>query len=165
MPLFSAICFALPTLIPVYFWDETYTNAWCINMLRYAVNLNASFLVNSAAHIWGYKPYDKTIMPAQNMFVSLLSLGEGFHNFHHVFPWDYQTAEFGNKSLNVTTWFIDFFAWIGWAYDLKKVPEDVVNRRGRRTGDGTNLWGWNDKDISDDCKKSTTILYPEYKNQ
>lgn len=55
----------------------------------------------------------RTIAPTENKFVSILAFGEGFHNYHHVFPWDYKTSEFGFYSLNLTKAFIDFFAKIG----------------------------------------------------
>lgn len=42
-----------------------------------------------------------------------MTQGEGWHNYHHVFPWDYKTAELGNYRYNITTAFIDFFAKIG----------------------------------------------------
>lgn len=127
-------------------------------MLRYVANLNIAFFVNSAAHLWGNKPYDRNILPAQNIAVSFIAFGEGFHNYHHVFPWDYRTAELGNNYLNLSTKFIDFFAWLGWAYDLKSVPDELVRRRGNRTGDGTNLWGWGDKDMSDVDRRSAEII-------
>lgn len=39
---------------------------------------------------------------------------------------DYKTAELGNYRMNLTTAFIDFFAKIGWAYDLKTVSKEIV---------------------------------------
>ncbi|KOB69615.1 Terminal desaturase [Operophtera brumata] len=161
IPFIGAVCFVLPTVIPMYFWSETLKNAWHITMLRYVMNLNVTFLVNSAAHLWGYKPYDKSILPAQNITVSVATFGEGFHNYHHAFPWDYRTAELGNQYLNLTAVFIDFFAMIGWAYDLKTVSEDTIKRRKERTGDGTNLWGWDDKDLSREDKEGAVVLYAE----
>ena len=44
--------------------------------------------------------------------MSLLALGEGFHNYHHTFPYDYSTSEWGLQ-FNMTTAFIDFMAGIG----------------------------------------------------
>ncbi|GBP32240.1 Acyl-CoA Delta(11) desaturase [Eumeta japonica] len=144
----------------MYFWGESLNNSWHVaTILRYVLNLNMTFLVNSAAHIWGYKPYDKNIKPVQNLTVSLVVFGEGFHNYHHVFPWDYRTSELGNGPLNLTAKFIDFFAWIGWAYDLKTAPEDLIESRASRTGDGTNLWGWGDEDQSTEEKANAKILY------
>ncbi|CAH2100647.1 unnamed protein product [Euphydryas editha] len=141
IPFIGTLCFLLPTVIPMYFFGETLNTAWHITILRYFCNLHGTFLVNSAAHLYGNKPYDISIKPSQNLLVSLIAFGEGFHNYHHVFPWDYRTAELGNNALNSTTWFIDFFAWLGWAYDLKTASDDLVQSRLKRTGDGNNTWG------------------------
>ncbi|CAF4939853.1 unnamed protein product [Pieris macdunnoughi] len=141
IPFIGLVGFVLPTIIPVYFWGESFNVAWHFCFLRYACNLHATFTINSLAHLWGYKPYDKNIQPTQNEIVSVVALGEGFHNYHHTYPWDYRAAELGNNVLNWTTLFIDLFAKIGWAYDLKTVPKEVVMKRAERTGDGTDLWG------------------------
>lgn len=59
VPLLLLLCFYLPTIVPVYLWNETYMNAFFIStMLRYIFTLNMTWLVNSAAHIWGNRPYD-----------------------------------------------------------------------------------------------------------
>lgn len=99
------------------------------------------------------------INPAENINVAVLALGEGWHNYHHTFPWDYKTSELGKYSTNFTTAFIDLMAKIGWAYDLKTVSEEVVKKRIMRTGDGTHdIWGWGDKDQSDENIKLATIV-------
>ncbi|XP_015512922.1 acyl-CoA Delta-9 desaturase-like isoform X1 [Neodiprion pinetum] len=158
MPL---ICFILPTVIPVFCWDETWSNAYLIPaVLRYVVTLNATWLVNSAAHLFGSKPYDKFINPSENGGVAFVALGEGWHNYHHVFPWDYKTAELGNYRCNLTTAFIDFFAKIGWAYDLKSVSTDMVRKRVERTGDGSHeVWGWGDKDQPQEEREGAIITH------
>lgn len=145
----------------MYLWGETFINAWHLNMLRYAMNLNVTLLINSISHRWGYRPYDNTILPTDNESVSFLTFGEGFHNYHHVFPWDYRTAELGNHFYDLTTMFINFFAWIGWAYDLKTVSKDMIKARANRTGVNVteNVWGWDDKDFSDSIKNAAEILY------
>lgn len=110
--------------------------------------------------MFGNKPYDKYINPAENQSVAMLALGEGWHNYHHVFPWDYKTAELGNYRMNFTTAFIDFFAKIGWAYDLKSVSEEMVRKRVERTGDGTHeLWGWGDKDQTQEERDEAIVTH------
>ncbi|XP_070503876.1 acyl-CoA Delta-9 desaturase-like isoform X3 [Chironomus tepperi] len=183
--MFVLFCFILPTYIPYYFWNESLWNSWLIpTCLRYAAVLNITWCVNSLAHIWGHKPYDKSILASQNVFVSIIALGEGWHNYHHVFPWDYkvmnlykgchksviimslisQTAELGNYRLNLTTMFIDFMAKIGWAYDLKTVNKEIVDKRKKRTGDSTqtNIWGWADPDQSKSDKNMAKIIFKNY---
>lgn len=162
MPL---VCFIIPTVIPMYFWGETFKNSFFLNLFRYTVTLNCTWLVNSAAHMYGQKPYDKFINPAENKGVSMLVLGEGFHNYHHTFPWDYKTAELGKLSTNFTSVFIDLMAKIGWAYDLKTVSMDMIQKRAQRTGDGSHeIWGWGDKDQVEDEKREAVIInkFKEY---
>lgn len=94
--------------------------------------------------------------------MSVITLGEGWHNYHHTFPWDYKASELGNYGFNLTTGFIDFFAKIGWAYDLKTVSLDMVRKRALRTGDGSHkeqeLWGWDDKDMPKEERQAANII-------
>lgn len=53
------MCFLIPTVIPMFAWNETFTNAFNINIFRYVFSLHATWLVNSIAHLYGNKPYDK----------------------------------------------------------------------------------------------------------
>lgn len=88
------------------------------------------------------------ILPGENLSVSLLTLGEGWHNYHHAFPWDYRAGEFGRFVTNPTTSFINFFAKLGWAYDLNTASMDMVKKRVEKTGDGSHaVWGLGDKDL------------------
>lgn len=61
----------------------------------------------------------RNISPVESLPVAIAAFGEGWHNYHHVFPWDYKTSELGDYKYNVSTAFIDFFSKIGWAYDRK----------------------------------------------
>ena len=135
-PLAILVCFVMPTVVPVFLWNESWINAYFVPaILRYIVTLHVTWLVNSIAHMWGWKPYDKRINPVENLFVSIGALGEGFHNYHHTFPQDYATSEFGAVYFNFTKGFIDFMSRIGQAYDLKKVSKEMVMDRRKRTGD------------------------------
>jgi len=80
----------------------------------------------------------RRIRPAENLAVSVFALGEGWHNYHHVFPWDYKAAELGRYTFNITTAVIDFFSLIGWAYDLRVPTEVMVRRTVEKKGDGTH---------------------------
>ncbi|XP_001602540.1 acyl-CoA Delta(11) desaturase [Nasonia vitripennis] len=139
VPLKLLFAFIIPVLVPVYFWDESLRIAivsqW---FLRYMLLLNFTWSVNSAAHLWGNKPYDKKISPVENRLVAFLSMGEGWHNYHHVFPWDYKAAELGDYNLNGTTAVIDFFAWLGWVWDRKQPSADLVETVIKNRGDGSH---------------------------
>ncbi|XP_061793743.1 stearoyl-CoA desaturase b isoform X1 [Nerophis lumbriciformis] len=131
------LCFLVPTLVPWYFWGESLLVGYFLpGLFRYTVVLNATWLVNSAAHMWGNRPYDNTINPRENMFVAFSAAGEGFHNFHHTFPFDYATSEFGCK-LNLTTAFVDLMCLLGLASERRVASKEVVAARVQRTGDGS----------------------------
>ncbi|XP_061766012.1 stearoyl-CoA desaturase b [Nerophis ophidion] len=130
-------CFLVPTLVPWYFWGESLLVGYFLpGLFRYTVVLNATWLVNSAAHMWGNRPYDNTINPRENLFVALSAAGEGFHNFHHTFPFDYATSEFGVK-FNLTTAFVDLMCLLGLASERRVASKELVAARVQRTGDGS----------------------------
>lgn len=56
MPL---LAFAFPVFIFSYYCGETVLDAWYIAVGRWILQVNGTWCVNSAAHIWGTKPYDK----------------------------------------------------------------------------------------------------------
>ncbi|KAL9894448.1 stearoyl-CoA desaturase 5-like [Glossina fuscipes] len=188
MPLF---CFVLPAIIPYLAWGAPLMRSFFIcSVLRYTISLHGTWTVNSIAHIYGTKPYDKNISPVESKLVSIVALGEGWHNYHHIFPWDYKAAELGRYP-NVTVTILNLLAKIGQAYDMKTVSREMILRRTKRTGDGsypfvlkdlnnnepetTNvpadmlsqldhekekvfIWGWDDKDISEDDRNLVHIL-------
>ncbi|XP_072400093.1 acyl-CoA Delta-9 desaturase-like [Diabrotica undecimpunctata] len=135
-------CFVLPSSIPPLLWGESWYHSICaICFVRYVVSLNSTWAVNSFAHFFGNKPYDNYIRPAENLTVSFFAMGEGYHNYHHTFPWDYRAAEVG-QMLNVTTLWLNFFEKIGWAYELRAPSSDLIQRITRNRGDGSHeKWG------------------------
>ena len=130
--LFSII---IPTLAPWYFWNESLIVSFFLLFgVRFAVSLHCIFFVNSVAHRWGYKPYNANSKPAENYFVCFTAFGEGYHNYHHAFPFDYSTGEWG-PILNVSTCFIDLFAALGQVYDRKQVSQETILKFRQRKGD------------------------------
>lgn len=60
IPLKVILCFILPTMVPIYFWGEEFHLAFITQCLfRYVSSLNFTWSVNSAAHMFGTRPYDK----------------------------------------------------------------------------------------------------------
>ena len=76
----------------------------------------------------------------KSFFLLFFFPGEGFHNYHHTFPFDYATSEFGCK-LNLTTAFIDLMCFMGFARDVKRVSKEVIMARVQRTGDNSHKSG------------------------
>jgi stearoyl-CoA desaturase (delta-9 desaturase) len=129
LPLVLLFCFLLPTVIPVYFWGENALVAfYTAALFRYCFTLHATWLINSAAHKFGYRPYDVSITPTESIWTTVTAFGEGGHNYHHTFPQDYRTSEMP-MVFNSTKLLIDAFAALGWAYDLKTVTKEAVERQ------------------------------------
>ncbi|CAG9787312.1 unnamed protein product [Diatraea saccharalis] len=153
--LYILIAILLPVWIDVYFFGEPWVKAFLVlYCARYVVTLNYTWLVNSAAHIYGTRPYDKNQQPVESWIVSFFTSGEGWHNYHHAFPWDYKAAELSTH-LNPTARIIEFLASIGMIYDLKSAPPDMVKNRIMRTGDGTHYELGNEE-----AKAAVKVSYP-----
>ncbi|XP_058453624.1 acyl-CoA Delta-9 desaturase-like [Malaya genurostris] len=132
--------YLIPSMVPWYFFGEGFVLSFLANcLMRNSLTLNFTWLVNSAAHMYGDRPYDNRIRPVENKYISIVAMGEGWHNYHHVFPWDYKAAELGNYRTNITTFWLDLFAKIGWAYDLKEPSKELVQRTIDKYGDGTYI--------------------------
>ncbi|XP_063822858.1 acyl-CoA Delta-9 desaturase-like [Ostrinia nubilalis] len=130
--------FVLPLLTPIMFWDERVSVAFFALMLKYTLILHNNWSVNSFAHLYGGRPYDSKIMPRENWMVAFSTIGEGWHNYHHTFPWDYKAAEIPYTfPLNATANLLDLFAKIGWAYELRVASPSMIKRVAESKGDST----------------------------
>ncbi|KAF9410523.1 hypothetical protein HW555_010420, partial [Spodoptera exigua] len=137
--LYFFLAFLIPVWVPVHFFGESVLNSILVcYFARYMLQLNGTWLVNSAAHLYGTRPYDAKLQPVESWFVSMISLGEGWHNYHHTFPWDYKAAEL-TMHFNQSASIIRFFERIGLAYDLKTASPELVTNRILRTGDGSHF--------------------------
>lgn len=84
------MCFVFPAQVAVRFWGESFWPAFFVaGALRYMLVLHFTWLVNSAAHLFGDHPYDVVSYPSENPYVSFFAVGEGWHNWHHKYPFDY----------------------------------------------------------------------------
>lgn len=106
-------CFALPTALVRSSGGDAWQAFWIVGMLRYVCVLHGTWLVNSLAHFWGSRPYVSEILPCENLIVSIFAMGEGWHNYHHAYPYDYSANEYGWWQWNPTTLFLDACAAFG----------------------------------------------------
>ncbi|XP_037956473.1 acyl-CoA Delta(11) desaturase [Teleopsis dalmanni] len=166
IPLKMLLCFILPTIVPIYFWNEEWYLAFVTQCIfRYVSSLNFTWSVNSAAHMWGTRPYDKRIFPTENIYVSILAMGEGWHNYHHVFPWDYKAAELGKYSVNFTTMVLDLFKKIGWAWNMKEPSKELVRKTLEKYGDGTHAFAAKSNSYINAHCHMPEVPDPEFKDE
>src|SRR5215510_4973973 len=85
---------------------------------RVTFGLHATWLVNSATHLWGSRRFATTDDSTNNWWVALLTFGEGWHNNHHAFP---RAARHGLKwyELDINWWNIRVLEILGLAWDVR----------------------------------------------
>jgi stearoyl-CoA desaturase (delta-9 desaturase) len=96
-------------------------------LLRLVVNHHFTWFINSLAHMWGSQPYTDENTARDNPFLALLTYGEGYHNFHHIFQNDYRN---GIKwwHWDPTKWLIAMLSGLRLASGLKRVPDLWIQR-------------------------------------
>ena len=97
--------------------------------LRLCLVLHATWFVNSASHMWGYRNYTTTDQSRNNWWVALITYGEGWHNNHHAFP---RMAAHGHRwwEVDVTFTAIRCLRAVGLAWDVvdyKRGSEKLEN--------------------------------------
>ena len=63
-----------------------------MGFLRLVVCHHTTFFINSLAHFWGRQPYSDRNSARDNAIIAMLTYGEGYHNYHHTFQWDYRNG-------------------------------------------------------------------------
>jgi stearoyl-CoA desaturase (delta-9 desaturase) len=88
------------------------------------VLLHGTLFINSLAHVWGKRRY-KTKDDSRNSFLlSLITLGEGWHNNHHRYPHSARQG-FRVAEVDLTYYGLKALSWIGLIWDLKPVPNKI----------------------------------------
>jgi stearoyl-CoA desaturase (delta-9 desaturase) len=92
---------------------------------RIVVLQHCTFLINSACHIFGTQPYSTRCSARDSWLMALLTMGEGYHNYHHEFQHDYRN---GVKPWNFdpTKWIIWTLSKLGLARNLRRVPVEKI---------------------------------------
>jgi stearoyl-CoA desaturase (delta-9 desaturase) len=96
-------------------------------VLRLVASHHFTFFINSLAHMWGSQPYTEKNTARDNPVVALLTYGEGYHNFHHMFAHDYRNGVRWWQ-WDPSKWFIGAMSWLGLARNLNRVPWFKIQR-------------------------------------
>ncbi|RHY26782.1 hypothetical protein DYB32_007302 [Aphanomyces invadans] len=111
------LCYVVPVAIASVLWQEEWRTALLVaGVLRHVAALHATWLPNSAGHVIGNKPYNVAMSARDSVWIALVTLGEGYQNWHHQYPQDYAAGEHDDQptwQLNTTKAFIDVCAMAG----------------------------------------------------
>ena len=108
----------LPALLG-YIHGNIIASLLLAGLLRLVLSQHLTYFINSLAHMWGRQPYSKGSSARDNAFLALITYGEGYHNYHHTFQWDYRN---GVKwwHFDPTKWMIRTLSFAGITRDLKR---------------------------------------------
>ena len=116
--------FGIPLLLGVL-TDSILGMLLSVGVLRLVLSHHFTFFINSLAHIWGKQPYTDTNTARDNGWLALVTYGEGYHNFHHIFEFDYRNG-IRWWHFDPTKWLIKSCSFVGLTRNLKVCPEDKI---------------------------------------
>jgi len=118
LTLVLATNIGLPALIGLIHGDII-ASLLLAGLLRLVLSQHVTYFINSLAHMWGRQPYSDQSSARDNGLLALITYGEGYHNYHHTFQWDYRN---GVKwwHYDPTKWMIGGLSFIGLTSDLKR---------------------------------------------
>ena len=94
-------------------------------VLRLVFVHHATFCVNSLAHWLGEATYTDRLSPRNHVLTALVTMGEGYHNFHHEFPHDFRNG-IEWYHYDPTKWLIAGANMLGLTYGLKQMPHNEI---------------------------------------
>jgi len=119
------MAFLVPTLIAGLLWGDYWGGFVYAGVCRLIFVHHSTFCVNSMAHYFGSHTYDDERTPRDHIFTALVTMGEGYHNFHHEFPNDYRNG-IRPYDYDPTKWTIRLLSLFGLTYKLKEFPANEV---------------------------------------
>jgi len=77
--------------------------------------------------MWGSRPYTDENSARDNGIIALFTFGEGYHNFHHIFEYDYRNG-IQWWHFDPTKWLIKSLSWFKLTSNLRKAPEERIEK-------------------------------------
>jgi stearoyl-CoA desaturase (Delta-9 desaturase) len=113
---------ALPFVVGAIFggWMGGLSCFLLAGVARVFLVLNSTFCINSICHLWGAQPHGRDDSSRDSWWISLVTFGEGYHNYHHTHLRDYRN---GPKWYNFdpSKWLIFMLSKLGLASNLQRV--------------------------------------------
>ena len=126
VPLAVGLNFGLPILAGIVFHD-LWGMLILAGVLRLVWSHHVTFFINSLAHMWGTRPYTEDNTARDNPALAIVTYGEGYHNFHHIFTHDYRNGVRWWQ-WDPTKWLIGGLSLVGVTRRLKRTPWFQIQR-------------------------------------
>ncbi|XP_076673235.1 acyl-CoA Delta-9 desaturase-like isoform X2 [Andrena cerasifolii] len=119
--LFGIFGLLLPLNAPLEYWDESMALTVLITgILRFAITVNVSWLVNSALLVWGSVTTDLSRNSISMFFITK----SYWPSYHYMVPWDWKSSEFGQYATGCSSFFIKLWYELGWVNHLQTAATD-----------------------------------------
>ncbi len=116
--------FVFPTLVCAL-WGDALAGFIVAGVFRTVFNHHSTFFINSLCHWAGKRPYSTEQTARDNWMTALVTMGEGFHNYHHQFPLDYRNG-IRWFHYDPTKWLIFGLSLVGLASDLRRISDHKI---------------------------------------
>ncbi|TPX30992.1 hypothetical protein SmJEL517_g05571 [Synchytrium microbalum] len=128
-PLLAMISsLVIPTLIATFCWKESWVTALLYaGFVKTIFVWHATFCINSLAHALGEQEFSLDCTARGGLLLALITMGEGYHNYHHSFPKDVRN---GIKwyQYDPTKWVIFLLSYFGLTYNLHTATDEEIER-------------------------------------
>ena len=156
------LSFGLPLLIGLLYNRPIGGLLWG-GFLRIALVHHFTFFINSLCHYLGKKDYEFDTTARDSWITAIFTFGEGYHNYHHKFQWDYRNG-INWYNFDPSKWIIKFLSIFKITYSLKKVSKQNIlkariNTLNRKIQDlnFSNLYSEKIQVITDDAIKNLEL--------
>jgi len=126
LPLVLTINFGF-TLLAGWLVGDVWGVFWLAGIARLVLSHHITWFINSLAHAWGSRPYTDKNTARDNGFLALITYGEGYHNFHHLYASDYRNGVRWYQ-FDPTKWLIYGLSLVGLASNLRRMPDVTIQQ-------------------------------------
>jgi stearoyl-CoA desaturase (delta-9 desaturase) len=106
-------------------WGDPVGAVLIAGFLRLVLQWHATFSINSFTHLIGSQPFSTENSARDSFVAALITMGEGYHNYHHRFQTDYRNG-IRWYQFDPTKWFVWSLSTIGVTSDLRRTAKDRV---------------------------------------
>jgi stearoyl-CoA desaturase (delta-9 desaturase) len=123
----AIVAFVVPAIIGFMWggWISALGAFLIAGVARIVVLQHCTFCINSLCHYLGKRPYSSKCSARDSWLMAIVTLGEGYHNYHHEFQYDYRN---GVKpwQFDPTKWVIWTLSKLGLVRKLRRVPQEKI---------------------------------------
>ncbi|STY30760.1 fatty acid desaturase [Legionella wadsworthii] len=94
---------------------------------------HATFSINSMSHLWGTRTFQTEDKSRNNLFLALLTMGEGWHNNHHYYPRS-TSQGFRWWQIDITYYLLCLLEKMHIIHDISRVPLELKKKNMGKIG-------------------------------